>query len=151
MGLPRGMVKVKGSDNAETEKAEKHLLTLLGDEHYRAALFMLNRKKVIAELLDDKGGNTPNNRGDLAKRFRGADATPQPKRNRGAQPDPELDGLRNFVKVFDSKPRPLSLAETLRKLIVHENPGAATLEVNALADKLAGQMSGIRRRSKTKA
>lgn len=150
MASQRGMVRLKDSDRAEVEKALADLRAKLTDEHYRAAMLVLKRRHELDELIEDKGGNLPYDLGDLAVRFRGADTTPPPKRDRGAQPAPELDGPRKFIGVFDSKPRPFSLVETLRKLIADESPGAPASEVSALAEKLADKMSGIRRRSKTK-
>ncbi|MFA4969961.1 MAG: hypothetical protein WC540_10045 [Sulfuritalea sp.] len=150
MASQHGMVRFKESDRAEVEKALADLRAKLTDEHYRAAMLVLKRRHELDELLEDTGGNLPYDLGDLAVRFRGADTTPPPKRGRGAQPAPELDGPRKFIGVFDLKPRPLSLVETLRRLIADENPGAPASEVNVLAEGLAGKMTGIRRRSKPK-
>lgn len=138
-----GLVRIKGNDRDEVEKARKHLLELFEDPHYVAAYIRLRKARKTPSM---PRGSIPVDPGELARRIIDRD-TEKPKRG-GGRPEkmlmPDREFYRKLFEVLDSKT--ISVAKAARMFVRSQIPNASEEVVRNNAKEVAQYLRNARKK-----
>lgn len=141
---PRGMERVRGTDDEEIELARKHLIALLKKPYYRVAAIRLKRPGKLTELLADRGGKP-----SIAKRSHGADR-PKTRQSagRGRPREQHLIGLEKLLNAIDRR-QDRKLIDWCRLIVRYECPSMPEERRESTAKQLQRKLLDLRQRKKS--